>query len=239
MKTWLSIAAPLMILAAFGSVSAQTPVPFKLGTFQRGNETFVGLVLRDTTVVHLGQANTAIERSSGTAKMRLPREMKELISRYDEIKPRLHAIAAASDSARRSAYVFDLKSLKTMPPIMYPTVILNAAVNFREHDAEMQARSGADARPKDPPKSILGIWERKPDDTRQNPYLFSKPVSAVVPDGEAIRIPIGRERIDWECELDVVVGRTARRVPVAEAGEHIFGYTLQNDVSDRGGRGDG
>jgi 2-keto-4-pentenoate hydratase/2-oxohepta-3-ene-1,7-dioic acid hydratase in catechol pathway len=36
----------------------------------------------------------------------------------------------------------------------------------------------------------------------------------------------------------VVIGREARSVEVARAGEHIFGYTLENDVSDRGGRGD-
>ncbi|HYY25815.1 MAG TPA: fumarylacetoacetate hydrolase family protein [Candidatus Udaeobacter sp.] len=240
MKTGLSIAVSLLIGMFFTSASAQTPVPFKLGTLQRGNETFVGLVLRDSVVAHIGQASAALERASGGAKTRAPRDMKELISRYEELRPRLSAIAAAANgSGRRPGYVYDLKSLKILPPVMYPTTILNAAVNFREHDAEMQARPGADARPKEPPKSIPGIWDRKPEDTRQNPYLFPKPISAVIADGEAIRIPIGRERIDWECELNVVIGRTARRVPIERAAEHIFGYTLQNDVSDRGGRGDG
>jgi 2-keto-4-pentenoate hydratase/2-oxohepta-3-ene-1,7-dioic acid hydratase in catechol pathway len=45
--------------------------------------------------------------------------------------------------------------------------------------------------------------------------------------------------IDWECELTVVVGKTARRVSVDEAREYIFGYTLMNDVSDREDRPDG
>jgi 2-keto-4-pentenoate hydratase/2-oxohepta-3-ene-1,7-dioic acid hydratase in catechol pathway len=45
-------------------------------------------------------------------------------------------------------------------------------------------------------------------------------------------------QIDWECELGVVVGKTAARVSLAEARNHIFGYTLELDVSDRGGRGD-
>jgi 2-keto-4-pentenoate hydratase/2-oxohepta-3-ene-1,7-dioic acid hydratase in catechol pathway len=44
--------------------------------------------------------------------------------------------------------------------------------------------------------------------------------------------------VDWECELGVVIGRAAARVPVARANDFIFGYTLENDVSDRGGRGD-
>jgi 2-keto-4-pentenoate hydratase/2-oxohepta-3-ene-1,7-dioic acid hydratase in catechol pathway len=240
MKFWMFIAVLIVSGVLATSVSAQAPEPFKLGTLQRGNETFVGLVLRDSVVVNIGRASAALERAPGAAKVRTPRDMKELISRYEEVRARLHAIAASANAAgQRPGYVYDLKSLKILPPVMYPTTILNAAVNYREHDAEMQARPGAEARPKEPPKSISGIWERKPEDTRQNPYLFPKAISAVIADGEAIRIPNGRERVDWECELNVVIGRTARRVPVERAAEHIFGYTLQNDVSDRGGRGDG
>ena len=66
-----------------------------------------------------------------------------------------------------------------------------------------------------------------------------KPTAAVIAEGEAIRIPPGRDRVDWECELDVVIGRTASHVAIENAQDHIFGYTLQNDVSDRGGREDG
>ncbi len=81
--------------------------------------------------------------------------MKELISRYEEVRARLYAVALAANApGQRPAYVYDLKSLKILPPVMYPATILNAAVNYREHDAEMQARPGADARPKEPPKSI-------------------------------------------------------------------------------------
>jgi len=173
MKTWSSIALPIIMGLLFTKASAQSPEPFKLGTLQRGNETFVGLVLRDSVVVNIARASAALERAPAAAKVRTPRDMKELISRYEEIRARLYAIAAAANAAgQRSAYVYDLKSVKILPPVMYPMTILNAAVNYREHDAEMQARPGAEAKPKDPPKSIPGIWERKPDDTRQNPYLF-------------------------------------------------------------------
>ena len=56
--------------------------------------------------------------------------------------------------------------------------------------------------------------------------------------GETIRVPVGREQIDAECELTLVVGAPASRVPVDKAGDFIFGYTIQNDVSDRRGRAD-
>jgi 2-keto-4-pentenoate hydratase/2-oxohepta-3-ene-1,7-dioic acid hydratase in catechol pathway len=53
-----------------------------------------------------------------------------------------------------------------------------------------------------------------------------------------VRIPPGRTQVEWECELGVVIGKNASRVPEAQAMDYVFGYTLQNDMSDRGGRGD-
>jgi 2-keto-4-pentenoate hydratase/2-oxohepta-3-ene-1,7-dioic acid hydratase in catechol pathway len=86
--------------------------------------------------------------------------------------------------------------------------------------------------------SAPGIWERRADDRRWNPYMFLKAPSAVIADGESVRLPVGRTQIDWECELAVVIGKTAARVSSADAANYIFGYTIENDVSDRGGRGD-
>ena len=132
-----------------------------------------------------------------------------------------------------------LRALKVRPPIQYPDTMLNAAVNYSEHDLEMQRRDAAPPpAPANAPRSAPGLWERRPDDTRQNPYLFLKAPTAVIADGEAIRIPPGRNQVDWECEMGVVIGRRGSHIPVERAAEHIFGYTLEHDVSDRGGRGD-
>ena len=142
------------------------------------------------------------------------------------------------------SYVHDLKSLKVLPPIMYPTTMLNVAVNYRAHAAEMaggattQAGGTAQGDALPGTTSAPGIWERKADDKRWNPYMFMKSPTIVIADGEAIRMPVGRTNIDWECELGVVVGRAADHVPPDRAADYIFGYTLENDVSDRGGRGD-
>jgi 2-keto-4-pentenoate hydratase/2-oxohepta-3-ene-1,7-dioic acid hydratase in catechol pathway len=117
--------------------------------------------------------------------------------------------------------------------------MLNAAVNYTEHETEMAGRpAAAPATSSNPPRSAPGLWERRPDDTRHNPYLFPKSRTALIADGETIRVPPGRDQIDWECELAVVVGRRASRVPLDRAADYVFGYTLENDVSDRGGRGD-
>jgi len=66
------------------------------------------------------------------------------------------------------------------------------------------------------------------------PLLFAKFPSSVI--GPADEIVFDRrvtERVDWEVELGVVIGTTMRDVPVARALEHVFGYTVGNDVSAR------
>ena len=220
-------------IAAAGTIaSTQTPggaTPYKLGTFSQGGRVFAGLVLDDSVVVDLSKADPA-----------LPGDLKTIIARYDTVRSRLASIASSA-AASRPAHAYDVTSLKTLPPVM-PQNILNAAVNYTEHAKEMMGRGANDPPPAQQPaasQSIPGIWERKPGDTRHNPYVFPKPVGAVIGNGEPIRMPPGRAQVDWECELSIVIGRPASHVPVDSARDYIFGYTLQNDVSDRGGRVDG
>jgi len=237
--------AATAVFVAGTTLSGQNAVPFKLGTFDQNGRTFVGVVLKDAYVIDLSQASAAL--ASSASKVAVPSDMKDLIARYDAgVRARIGEILNNTkqlEAAGRPAFVHDLKSLKTLPPIMYPTTMLNVAVNYRAHAAEMAGGAApaggpapGDALPGT--TSAPGIWERKPDDKRWNPYMFFKSPTIVIADGEAIRLPIGRTNIDWECELGVVVGRMADHVPIERAGDYIFGYTLENDVSDRGGRGD-
>lgn len=218
-------------------LAAQDSRPFKLGTFQDANHVYVGLVLDDRLVVDISQANEEI----GGARPPIPSFMRGVINRYDALRPRLGEIAdAAASSGTSVAYVRDVGSVKILAPIT-PSVIYNAASNYSLHAAEMARRAAGGAEPAavPAPDPIPGIWERTPGDTRQNPYIFLKAGSTIIADGEEIRIPPQRGELDWECELAVVIGQPATRVSPADASDYIFGYTLENDVSDRGGRGDG
>jgi 2-keto-4-pentenoate hydratase/2-oxohepta-3-ene-1,7-dioic acid hydratase in catechol pathway len=233
--------------AAWGQRSAAqsgaTPVPFKVGTFERSGQEFVGLVLRDTQVVHIGQANTAHEKSNpSAAKLTAPADMKQLIARYDsDWRTRLAAIARDVAAAKNApSYAYALDTLKVLPPVR-PAIILNAGGNYVEHTegiAQQQQRAGAAPQAATPAVSAPGIWERQPGDKRENPYLFQKSPTVVTGPFDPIVIPRGRTNIDFECEFNVVIGTRAKYVPIADATKYIFGYTVQIDVSDRGGRGD-
>ncbi len=217
-------------------------VPYKLGTFEKDGKAFMGLVLRDTQVVDIAQANAAFQAGNASAaKLAVPDDLKALIAQYDAgWKDRLAAIAKAIPADGAPAFVAAFEGLKALPPIR-PSLILNAGGNYTEHTAGIAAQQQrAGARPEAAVKAVAapGIWERKPDDTRDNPYLFQKSPTVVAGANDPILMPRGRTNIDFECEFAVVIGKTAKYVPIDRAADHIFGYTIQIDVSDRGGRGD-
>lgn len=230
--------------AVTGPQGEPSDTPFKVGTFATNGQDFVGVVLDDTRVIDLAAATAAIG-SAGDA----PSDMKDLIARYDTgvremIRSAIGVVEASGTAA--NSYVYDVGTLTVRPPIMYPTTMLNVAVNYAEHDIEMTrarilsseqtAPTAGGALPNT--TSAPGYWERAENDWRWNPYMFIKLPSTVIAHGEPIVIPPGRDRIEWECELGVIIGREASRVRAADAMDYIFGYTLENDVSDRGGRGD-
>jgi 2-keto-4-pentenoate hydratase/2-oxohepta-3-ene-1,7-dioic acid hydratase in catechol pathway len=94
-------------------------------------------------------------------------------------------------------------------PIAAPGKIIGVGRNYREHAAELK--------------------NEVPDE----PLLFLKPATALLPPGAPIVRPRGWQRVDFEGELGVVIGRRCRRVKAAQALDYVFGYTIVNDVTVR------
>ncbi len=205
--------------------------PFKVGTFEIDGAPQVGIVLRDSQIISLNPANAVLERIANYPVVPPPADMIELISRYEYgMKRRLYEIVNYHVSRgllddNRPDYVYDVDQVRTLPPIMYPGKILNAAVNFYSHVEERGTEE----------ERIAARRQRR--DSRGVPYLFLKPSrGAVIGNGEPIVIPYGRDRTDWEVELGAVIGHTAKYVPATDAERYIFGYMVTLDISDRGGR---
>jgi 2-keto-4-pentenoate hydratase/2-oxohepta-3-ene-1,7-dioic acid hydratase in catechol pathway len=223
----------LASVASFACLAAQDQdaPEYKLGTFEQNDRTFIGLVLDDSLVVDLSRA-----------AVNAPATLKELIEGWDESMAGSLASLAIEALQERPEFAYDLSEVKTLPPIPNPGSIINAARNYDDHNAEMIA-AGRVTAPATIDETVLagipGVWERSPDDGRGNPYVFPKLTSALNANGDPIILPPGREQIDWECELTIVVGKTAKNVSADQAAEYIFGYTIQNDVSDREDRPDG
>ncbi len=221
-------ALPLMASAQVAPTIAE---PFKVGTFEIDGTPRVGIVLRDSLIVELDAANAMLQRRADYPVVPMPADMLELIERYEYgLKRRLyeivdHLVAHDMLGRERPAFVHDVDELRTLPPIMYPGKILNAAVNFYSHVEE----SGTEEERREA--------RRLRRENRGVPYLFLKPSrGAVIGNGTPIVIPYGRDRTDWEVELGAVIGRAAKYVSAKDAEAHVFGYMVTLDISDRGGR---
>jgi 2-keto-4-pentenoate hydratase/2-oxohepta-3-ene-1,7-dioic acid hydratase in catechol pathway len=219
-----ALASPALLSAqAMSSVE-----PFKVGTFEIGGAPTVGIVLRDNLIIDLTAANTALEIDAMYAHIAAPADMLELIGQYEYgLKYRIYEIVnnVVNNGLLQADYVHRVQDVDILAPILYPSKIMNAAVNFYTHacegctDAELRANT----------------QEREAN--RGVPYLFLKPTrGAVIGDGDDIVMPFGRDRIEWEVELAVVFGRAGKYISSARAYDHVFGYMVAMDISDRGGR---
>ncbi|GAB5560696.1 MAG: fumarylacetoacetate hydrolase family protein [Synoicihabitans sp.] len=96
------------------------------------------------------------------------------------------------------------------PCISRPSKILCAGLNYKDHAEE----------------SGMPI----PDE----PILFTKATSSLSGPFDPVVIPRGSQKSDWEVELAIIIGRKATYVAEADALEHVAGYAVMNDVSERG-----
>ena len=229
------LGAALAVFAGPTDASAQAMVevaePFKVGTFAVENNSFVGLVLRDELIVDIAEANRELEMHPEYVEVAMPEDMLELIGQYEYgLKNRLYEIVnflVEEDllSGRTPDYVHRVEDVDIQAPIQYPSKIMNAAVNFYTHACEGCT------------EEELAAQTRRRQENRGVPYLFLKPTrGAVVGHGEDIIMPYGRDEIEYEVEMAIVFGRTGKYVSAARAYDHVFGYMVAMDISDRGGR---
>jgi 2-keto-4-pentenoate hydratase/2-oxohepta-3-ene-1,7-dioic acid hydratase in catechol pathway len=233
----LAIVANTSLLALPAGVLAQPDIepaePFKVGTFVVGNEQFAGLVMRDDSlIVDLAVANQALELMPEYPDVDMPDDVLGLIEGYEYgLKYRVYEIVNALVASGQLSgsdqpdYIHAVADVDIRAPIQYPSKIMNAAVNFYTHACE-----GCTA-------EELAERTVQRQENRGVPYLFLKPArGAVIGDGEEVIMPFGRDEIEYEVEMAIVFGRTGKYVSSARAYDHVFGYMVAMDISDRGGR---
>lgn len=203
-------------------VSAEPGTPWKVGTY-RASDSGDGAprpaIVVEEEILDLAAAEALFLSETGDngSGPVLADDLLEIIAAGAPAKARLHQIANHF-GGRVSGLRFRVEPHRLTAPLLYPANLLAAAANYRMHAAEMEV-------------------ERDMDPDRDAPYLFAKSArSSIIGTGEEYRIPPGRDRIDWEGELGVVIGAPTLRVSTEEALDRVFGYTVVFDVSDRGGR---
>jgi len=184
----------------------------RLATFLAPGDTVahLGGVIGDA-IVPLHAALSAAQHAAGeadTAKQQIPATMLGLLEAGEAAlvaAARALAFAARPESA---ALRRPLASVTLQAPLR-PGKILGVGRNYADHAKEAGGP------------------------TLAAPRIFVKPTSSVCGPGTLVRIPAAALKPDWEIELGVVIGRVAREVAETRALEHVAGYTVLNDLTDR------
>jgi len=116
---------------------------------------------------------------------------------------------AALEQAKQKGWLVNSSDAYWFAPVPRPGKLICIGLNYRDHAAE----------------SNMPIPEQ--------PVIFSKFSSCVIAPGEPVVIPSKSQQVDYEAELAVVIGRTAKNVKASEAYNYVLGYTAVNDVSAR------
>ncbi len=121
----------------------------------------------------------------------------------------LTAMLDASKGSKFAAVTHPANSVRLHAPINDPGKFICIGLNYKDHAAETNNPA-----PKQPP-------------------VFPKWANTIIDPGEPILRPRGEKTLDWEVELGVVIGRTARFVAQDKALDYVYGYTIVNDASAR------
>lgn len=165
-------------------------------------------ILDSTRVAELLSGRSDVEHAT-------PNDLLKVIQSPDAYASLARLAAQAmSDNALQAARV-ERHHVRFRAPIERPGKIICLAGNYREHIAES------------------GFAVPRHSDIL-TPQLFLKPATTIAGDGDDIVIGIHNARVGWEVELAVVIGKHGRNIAARDADDYIFGYTILNDISERG-----
>jgi 2-keto-4-pentenoate hydratase/2-oxohepta-3-ene-1,7-dioic acid hydratase in catechol pathway len=186
---------------------------FHLGTFDIGGVIAIGMVVAD--------AVTDLRLACARAGVPLPRieNLADLLGDWDRNFELLQGVAAHATMGEECV---DVACTRPLPPLGRRGKMLYAAANYRDHAAGMRKTFTPDI-------PLAGADKPLP---ALRPYMFGKvcePTGAY----DDIILPAGIERMDWEAEMMVVIGRPGRNIAHGRVKDHIAGYMTTNDVSCR------
>ncbi|MFF4584977.1 fumarylacetoacetate hydrolase family protein [Streptomyces sp. NPDC001388] len=196
---------------------AQPAGPFALGTFSaQDGDPFPGLLARERVL----DLRRALDRA--------PSDVRAVVERWEETLPVLRALAEDDALDWRP-----LEELRVHAPLE-PRQIFQSGANYRQHviDLEVAHRSPDDPRTVEEARAeIAAIMDRRA--AEDLPYVFIGLPSTIAGPYDDVVLPSWAAQPDWELELAAVIARPAHRISVEEALDHVAGYTIANDLTDR------
>lgn len=142
---------------------------------------------------------------AAASKGALPADLLSIIAKGDAVAPALAALVSGD--------AMPLVDRTLLTPIARPGKLIAAAGNYQAH--------------------VIEGGRPAVDKARTVPKLFLKPSTSIIGPGDALELPEVSSAVDWELELAIIIGVGGRHIPVESALDHVFGYTVINDISAR------
>jgi 2-keto-4-pentenoate hydratase/2-oxohepta-3-ene-1,7-dioic acid hydratase in catechol pathway len=182
----------------------------KVLMFREGNERRLGVIREGSSeeVVDVSQL------AKGNGSSAAPSDTLALIESGPDGLRRLRELVSSVKGSGNTAVVRQLKELSLLAPLDPPVGnMLAIGRNYEKHAAESARAWGENVKP---------------------PTVFTKAQTSITGPFDDIPIdPAISDKIDWEVELGVVIGRRGVNIKPADAMSHVFGYTVVNDISAR------
>ena len=182
---------------------------------QNGHSPRLGCYMGQDRVVDLEAScadwlsSKGVVRSAAIAAALFPQSTRGFLEGGTATQEVLEAMVEATKAGKFQPVSHAANAVRLHAPINDPGKFICIGLNYKDHAAETGS-----AIPKEPP-------------------VFPKWNNAILDPGEPILRPRGEKTLDWEVELGVVIGKTARFVPKERALDYIYGYTIINDASAR------
>jgi 2-keto-4-pentenoate hydratase/2-oxohepta-3-ene-1,7-dioic acid hydratase in catechol pathway len=187
-------------------------------TFSSDQQHWPGLVIDDRRLLNLKLAFAMAARSgSGGSARPAPNDLLEVIAGGDEMLTACRDLLSIAREGGLPAAVVAVNAVSIVAPIPRPLKnVFCVGSNYRAHVSEAnRAQAKADVAPK-------------------LPVFFTKPPTAVIGPGDSVLLEKSvSDKMDYEVELGIVIGKAGRNIRAEDALDHIFGFTIINDVTAR------
>lgn len=190
----------------------------RIVTYQKDQGLHPGLAIGADHILDIVKAfSLAKEDGLIDESLNAPESVLELIQAGQKTQDACKSLSQLAANGSLASTVFPATNVKIVAPIPRPSKnVFCVGSNYRAHVTEANRAQAQE------------------DKTPKLPVFFTKPPTSVIgPDAEIRLDPSVSEKMDYEVELGVVIGKAGRNIAAQNAVDHIFGFTIINDVTAR------
>lgn len=187
----------------------------KIATASKDGRTIIVALLRNGLMLDIAKAKDSV--SDEHADVLKSGSLQKIIESGSDVLEALQALVDQAEAGGQNTHMLAAGDVVLMAPIPVPKKnIFCVGRNYAKHIAEGNRAQ----------KANIGVTE--------HPVFFTKPPTSIVaPDGDILMFPTISKAIDYEVELTIVISKPGRNISKADAYDHIFGYTILNDITAR------